>query len=455
MKKLIMIFVLYVFTTNISLSQAWMQTGGIPDGAGVTDIIVTPTATILVSTASWGSLSGTLGGVRRSTDGGDTWDNVLEGFNGRTLHLGQNGVVFASFWPYPMDEAIYRSTNDGINWTRLHSVNTGDNIFSITSKDNNNTIFIGTRNGVKRSTNAGANWSYVNTGIPVNSWVRDLELDTSTGYVAAATTNGVFITTNSGTSWISATGIDPQDTIVKIMFDYPIPETDDLLETRAVYGSDDGALYYSFEQSIYTSTVLFAIFSDYETTGLVSCLVSSQNNSDFERVRAVTQFKNEGGFWMALGEAAFQELNNGLPNQTMPSTLSYYAKTGLDAVSEVTFYLGSFENAVDGAKIYQLTYVVGIQQISSEIPGSYSLGQNYPNPFNPSTKISFDITSKALTRLSVYNSIGQEVAVLVNSGLSPGSYEYTFDGSHLTSGVYFYRLQTGNFVETKRMILVK
>ena len=171
---------------------------------------------------------------------------------GRTLHPGDNGVVFASFWPYPIEEAIYRSTNDGLNWTRLHSVNSGDNIFSITSKDNNNIIFIGTRNGVKRSTNSGVNWSYVNTGITANSWVRDLEVDTSSGIVLAATTNGLFSTTNNGTNWEMATGIDPQDTIVKIAIDYS-PTTQDAAGKGniAYIGTHEGDIFESTEDTRY------------------------------------------------------------------------------------------------------------------------------------------------------------------------------------------------------------
>jgi hypothetical protein len=454
MKKIIFTLILFITFSFNSYSQQWVQTGGIPDGAGITEMIVTPMGTILVTTASWSSLAGTLGGVRRSTDEGNTWENVLDGFNGRTLHLGENGVVFTSFWPYPMDEAIYRSTNDGLNWTRLHSVSAGDNIFSITSKDNNNTIFIGTRNGVKRSTNAGVNWSYVNSGIPANSWVRDLELDTSSGYIAAATTNGVFVTTNNGTSWLSATGIAPGDTIVKIMFNYPFPETDDLMETRAVYGSDDGALYYSFRKTDYTSLVLYALFSDYETTGLVECLLRGDN----QRYRGVAQFgppNNQGGYRLAIGEGDFKMQNAGLPNEVLPSALTFFANHILDAATEVNFYMGSYGNAIDGAKVYKLTYLVGIQQISSEIPNEFSLKQNYPNPFNPSTRIKFDLPASSFTKLAVYDIAGREVALLVNEKLSPGTYEYKFNAAKLTSGVYFYKLQTEDFVETKRMILVK
>jgi hypothetical protein len=100
---------------------------------------------------------------------------------------------------------------------------------------------------------------------------------------------------------------------------------------------------------------------------------------------------------------------------------------------------------------------IGIKNISSEIPSSYSLSQNYPNPFNPVTKIKFDISANSVgqTFLSVYDLLGREVATLVNEQLQPGTYEVTFDGSNLPSGVYFYRLSSGNYIETKKMLMIK
>lgn len=101
--------------------------------------------------------------------------------------------------------------------------------------------------------------------------------------------------------------------------------------------------------------------------------------------------------------------------------------------------------------------LTGIQNITSDIPERYSLSQNYPNPFNPETKIKFDVPSgvNSNVKLSIFNVAGQEVEVLVNETLAPGTYQYTFSGSNLASGMYFYKLQTGDFVETKRMVLVK
>lgn len=460
MKKLIMFFVLFVITSGMSISQTWVQTGAIPDGAGVTDIIITPQGTLLVTTASWSSISGTLGGVRRSTDEGNNWDNVLEGYNGRTLYLGENGVVFASFWPYPMDEAIYRSTNDGLNWMRLHSINSGDNIFSITSKDNNNIIFIGTRNGVKRSTNAGVNWSYVNNGIPSNSWVRDIDVDTSSGIVLAATTNGVFSTTNNGANWEIATGIDPQDTIVKIKFDYSPQQQDNSIDEPVVFiGSDDASVYLASEDTRYLFYTLLTIFKEPrdEISGIDTYFLQQENYKWY----GVTQFpeggnlNQNGGFHLSRDGKTFETNNLGLSAQTRPSALTVNGTTMRGETTEINFFMGSFENAVDGAKVYILTYLVGIQQISSEIPTGFKLSQNYPNPFNPSTSINYFVPKESFVSIKVFDFLGREVTTLVSESKSTGSYDINFDASKLPSGTYFYVMTANNYSNTKKMVLMK
>lgn len=98
---------------------------------------------------------------------------------------------------------------------------------------------------------------------------------------------------------------------------------------------------------------------------------------------------------------------------------------------------------------------VGIQNISSEIPKSYKLGQNYPNPFNPATNIEFDLPKKAFTTLKVYDILGKEVASLLEKNIEAGSYKIDFNAANLSSGTYFYRLTTQDFVQTKMMMVVK
>jgi len=112
--------------------------------------------------------------------------------------------------------------------------------------------------------------------------------------------------------------------------------------------------------------------------------------------------------------------------------------------------------ASDGDYItIKYSQTISIQQLSTELPEQFSLYQNYPNPFNPTTKIKFDIEKAGIIKLKVFDILGKEIATLVNESLNSGSYETEFDGSNIMSGVYFYKLETDNFSEVKRMILTK
>ncbi|MBN8572182.1 MAG: T9SS type A sorting domain-containing protein, partial [Ignavibacteria bacterium] len=99
--------------------------------------------------------------------------------------------------------------------------------------------------------------------------------------------------------------------------------------------------------------------------------------------------------------------------------------------------------------------LTNVQSNLSTMPDKFSLEQNYPNPFNPTTKIRFELPKSSFISLKVYNSSGKEVDELINGKLSAGIFEETFNASKLSSGVYFYKLTTDEFVETKKMLLVK
>ena len=85
----------------------------------------------------------------------------------------------------------------------------------------------------------------------------------------------------------------------------------------------------------------------------------------------------------------------------------------------------------------------------------FYLNQNYPNPFNPVTKIEFSVPVTEFITLKIFDIMGREIRTLVNEKLQPGTYEKSFDGSQLTSGVYFYKIAIGDFVSTKKMLLVR
>ncbi len=99
--------------------------------------------------------------------------------------------------------------------------------------------------------------------------------------------------------------------------------------------------------------------------------------------------------------------------------------------------------------------VIGIVNINNNVPANFELGQNYPNPFNPETKIQFALKTAAFTELKVFDMLGREIKTLVNSDLKAGVYEVSLMAADLPSGAYFYRLKAADFVETKKMIILK
>jgi hypothetical protein len=96
-----------------------------------------------------------------------------------------------------------------------------------------------------------------------------------------------------------------------------------------------------------------------------------------------------------------------------------------------------------------------VEQLGREIPTVFTLSQNYPNPSNPTTTISYAISTRSHVTLSVFNTLGQKVAELLNAEKEAGSYDVTFDAIGLASGVYLYRMQAGSFVQTRKLVVVK
>jgi hypothetical protein len=98
---------------------------------------------------------------------------------------------------------------------------------------------------------------------------------------------------------------------------------------------------------------------------------------------------------------------------------------------------------------------VAIKFLPDFNPQTFKLSQNYPNPFNPRTTIAFHLPKSANVTLEIFNILGEEVATLLSASLLSGSYEYEWDASELPSGVYLYKLEAGDFIEVRKMILMK
>lgn len=163
--------------------------------------------------------------------------------------------------------------------------------------------------------------------------------------------------------------------------------------------------------------------------------VTETNNSGFE-----IQRRSGDGEWEAMGFVA------GRGTTTNPSEYSY--NDDVNSSGHFTYRLKQID--FDGT--YEFSDEVNVEV---SLPVKFNLAQNYPNPFNPSTIISFSIPQTSNVNLSVFNVLGEEVAVLVHETKSAGSYEVEFNAKNLTSGIYIYKLEAGSFKSVKKMLLVK
>jgi hypothetical protein len=146
----------------------------------------------------------------------------------------------------------------------------------------------------------------------------------------------------------------------------------------------------------------------------------------------------------------------GTPPYSVYSDTNLTLKTG-DGRSAPFTTTGSWfaSRALTGVIRYIVGTATRVINTGSEFPDGFKLAQNYPNPFNPSTNIRYEISKNSFIKLTVFDALGREIETLVNEKQSPGTYEEIFNATQYPSGVYFYRLTTNKFSDTKKMILMK
>ncbi|MDY0081878.1 MAG: LamG-like jellyroll fold domain-containing protein [Ignavibacteriaceae bacterium] len=235
-------------------------------------------------------------------------------------------------------------------------------------------------------------------------------------------------------------------------FSSPSVPTHQYTHIAATYNSSTGTA------SIYINGVL-------DTSKNVGSTVSNSNGNlyyGFNPVRGdnVAPFKgiiDEVRIWnIARTESEIQSTMNQTLNGNEPGLVGYWKFD--EGTGTITYDATGNHN--DGT-IYGATWVgpTYVETLNEDVLSSYLLEQNYPNPFNPSTKISWQVPVSSHQTIKVYDILGNEVATLVDEFLLAGNYEVEFQSTvnnhQLVSGVYFYTLRAGSFVETKKMILMK
>ncbi len=202
-------------------------------------------------------------------------------------------------------------------------------------------------------------------------------------------------------------------------------------------GSEIDGIFTNSSGFIPVELVLFnAVKGDNNTVNINWTTATEINNDRFEIYR---RYNNSN--WELIGTV------KGSGNSTEPIDYTF-----TDRINQVGDYYYQLKQ-VDFDGTYSYSKVVFLD--NNLAPANYELKQNYPNPFNPSTNIEFSLPKGTKVTLSIYDVLGNLVSVLENGYLEAGNYKYEFNGKNLSSGVYYYKLSTDNFVQTKKMILIK
>ena len=306
----------------------------------------------------------------------------------------------------------------GASWAAVDSGLTNPDVDVLAATGTN--LFAGTAGGVFLSTNNGSNWTAVNNGLTLGiPWEVASLAFSETDLFAGTVSGGVFLSTNNGENWTAVnSGL-----------------TNMIVPSLAVSGTNVIAGTYG---GIFLSTnggASWAPFKpDIPKRSLVSFAVSGTN---------IFAGTDSGLYLSANNVASWSAVNSGLPDLDIR----------ILAVGGPTLFAGT----PTGIWSRPLSEMIptSVSATVDNLPSAFSLDQNYPNPFNPTTTIRYALPSRAHVSLTVYNTLGQQVASLVDAEQEPGEHSVRFDGSGLASGVYFYRLQAASFVQAKKLLILR
>jgi len=385
-------------------SDFWQQTGALVGGASysITNIFCAADGSVYVTTSD--------SGINKSTDNGISW-TLFSRKIVRTIYVNTNGDMYIA------RDSIQKSTDNGLTW--ITGENTKEFWTTITSNSSGDLFAVG--NTVIRSTDNGSNWLST-TGF-IGGGGNSIAVDLNDNLFIGCWSVGIYRSTNDGILWsqtsfmmgdVNGLTVHPNNNVYAATYNnvwkstdigvnWVVTGTENLGLCRAIIATTSGDIY-----------------------------VAGESNAKY----GVFKSTDEGSTWTGV--------NSGF----ITSQDSIITKLGISPDG----YL--FACATSGKVFRSAEPVMGVSA-SDELPTGYSLKQNYPNPFNPITNVSFVIGHSSLVSLKVFDVLGREIAVLVNENKQPGEYNVRWDAKEVPSGVYFYRLIAGDFVQTNRMILIR
>ena len=408
-----------------------------------------------------------------------------QALNAQWVQTGLTGKTVSSFavsnnnFFARTDSSVYLSTNNGTSWVVVNAGLPQSNKINALVVSNTN-LFAGTDSGIFLSTNNGTSWSQTNTGL-TNTVVLSFAV-LGTNIFAGTDGGGVFLSTNNGTTWtVRNTGLT--NTVVLSFA---------VLGANLFAGTKEGYLFLSANNGISWSAVNPNIpsgwFIDYSSSvnviavrgtnlfagvynmyfDLGGLFLSTNNGTNWAEAgfsRAlVTAFAVSGtnlfaGSWSGVflstnNGASWTDENLGIPTiYNTPHSIASIVVHGGYLYAGIPNEDGTSNGGIWRRPLSEM--ITSVTEKENYIPKGFSLSQNYPNPFNPSTTIRYSLPSSAHVKLTIYNMLGQVVSELVNEEQPAGWKEVRWDASHYPSGVYFYRLEAGNFSDVKKLLLLK
>lgn len=450
-------------------------------------------------------------GCLKSNDAGLNWRYATDGINIPVMyrthfHLTNSNYVFLPMGDLTMGRITDGGTSGELTDYAFYSFNilqdfsNATAVLTTSANPNKNyivggNIYAGEVSGIYVTNNNGLNYTKVITsGLPtgqnrpiingVASDVNENQLIVFVGgdYSNAGTIGGLYWSSNGGQSFTKSNGI-AQNIIAPGVFysNYGLAKDPFNGTKRYGYFEGDGGGFYESNDEGRNWVLKSNVLTGYKPAGTL-CVHPSTQNLFYAAISFYGLFRSTdgGSSWSNLSgwESAWQvdsrsSIITAFGKRTGDTYDKIYkstnAGTSWDVINAGQFKLPNTTSlTINPYNINQLwigttgngTFIfdgltIGIHNISTEVPGSFTLEQNYPNPFNPSTKFRFLLPQASHVRCSVYDALGKEVDVPVNEHLAPGTYEVDFDGSAYSGGVYFYRLQAGEFTEVRKMVLIK
>jgi photosystem II stability/assembly factor-like uncharacterized protein len=343
--------------------------------------------------------------------------------------------------------SIVIKTTDGGTWTDASGTGMLTmGLYNIWAIDANNALVIGATtlptSYVYKTTNGGTTWSqvYISVGISMNA----LQMTSTTdGFMIGGPAGlrwQLWRTVNGGATWDSSGLYVPGTSgngYYNSLFISGSKYWFGTSNSNIVYSSNSGA---NWSTQSTTQTSSQAIWFNNANTGLAGGSSSGMDKTT-----------NGGTNWIALTSIPLSGNVTGIAGTgnewwvTSGGDIFYSSNNGTNWTNQYPTIGGYSDIAI--ARTGSNIWAVG--------DGGVVLSQNYPNPFNPSTNIKFDIPKSSNVKINIYNALGKEVTTLVNEKLSTGSYEVNWNASNYPSGVYFYKLITDEFSNTKKMVLLK